>query len=573
MTDRSLAMNSRYPIGVSDFRELRERGLVYVDKTRLIADLLGLAGTLVVLLPRPRRFGKTLNLSMLRAFFEKRDEDLSGLFEGLHVWEAGERYRAHFQRYPTIFLTFKDVKAATWEDAWSAIRSKIQALFDEHRALLDGGHLSNLEARDYQAILDGTANRAVFEASLFSLSRILHRHHGEEVVLLIDEYDAPIHRAYVSNYLREALDFFRAFLTAGLKDNPHLFKAVLTGILRVARESIFSGLNNLAVYSLLRPEFSSAFGFTEPEVTALLEEAGLGALLPGVRDFYNGYVFGRTAVYNPWSILNFLASEDHLLRAHWVATSSNDLIQDMLGHHALALEESLEALLSGGRVERRLSESTVLSDLRDREDALWSLLVFSGYLRAEAGIAAAPHEEPPYLLSIPNREVREVYTTTFRRWMEDRLRAHGGHVDRLTKALLRGDAERLEVLLQAFATDVLSFHDAGLAEPELVYQGVLLGLFCVLEPDYKVRSNRESGAGRPDVLVVPTQPGRPGVVMELKVARPGRRTLEGALAEGLAQIAQNDYAAELRAAGATPIATLAVAFDGKTVRVERAGEG
>ena len=366
------------------------------------------------------------------------------------------------------------------------------------------------------------------------------------------------------------LDFFRAFLTEALKGNPHLHKAVLTGILRVARESIFSGLNNLAVFSLLRPELSTCFGFTEPEVERLLEKAGRLDRIEGVRSWYNGYLFGGEVIYNPWSILNFVASADGLLQGYWVATSSNDLVQDLLQHHALALDAELEALLSGGAIERRLDENVVLADLRRSEGALWSLLVMSGYLKAEPA-AGEPGEVPPYRLSIPNREVREVYLSTFRSWIESRLFAGGGSVERLKASLLRGDAEAFERQLQAFVTDLLSYHDTGSVEPERVYHAFIVGLLATLEPAYQVRSNRESGRGRPDVTIRPARADKPGAVLELKVARPPRRTLEDALEEGVEQIRQGDYAAELRASGAAPVHAFAVAFDGKVIRVQAAG--
>jgi hypothetical protein len=556
------------PIGCDDFRTLREQGLEYVDKSHLIREILDLSAE-VILLPRPRRFGKTLNLSMLRYFFERRGEDLSSLFADLSIWQAGEAYRAHFQRYPVVSLTFKDVKAERWEMAWEAIRRKIGALFDEHRELLTGGHLSAREAKDFQAVLDGSAGRAVYESALLDLCRALHRRHGERVVILIDEYDEPIHTGYVRGYATEVLSFFRAFLGAGLKGNIHLHRAVLSGILRVAKESIFSGLNNLAVYSLLRPEFSSCFGVTEAEVTWLLAEAGCAELRGAVRAYYNGYMFGGTAVYNPWSILSFIASRDKLLRAYWVSTSSNDLIREALSRHALQVEGALEALLEGGSIEQRLDEDVALDDLGRRASALWSLLVMAGYLKAEPA-EAPPGEVPPYRLSIPNREVREVYTSTFQDWLSQRLGGVGG-VGALTRALLEGDAEGLEELLSSFTMSLLSYHDTRL-RPEQVYHAFVLGLLAALEPDYQVRSNRESGAGRPDVVLIPRRPGKPGVILELKVARRGKVTVKKALEEGLAQIKAKDYAAELRAAGAKPVHAFAVAFDGKKVRV-RAAEG
>ncbi|MGK4004808.1 AAA family ATPase [Sorangium sp. So ce1036] len=552
------------PIGIDDFRLLREQGMEYVDKTHLVRDVLD-KGAQVLLLPRPRRFGKTLNLSTLRCFFEKRDEDVSSLFADLSIWQAGEAYRAHFQRYPVVFLTFKDVRFATFERCLDGIRKKLAALFEEHRAVLDAATASEAEGRRYREILDGTASYATCADALLDLARLLHRHHGERVVILLDEYDAPIHAGHANGYVKEVLEFFRAFLTAGLKGNPHLFKAVLTGILRIAQESIFSGLNNLAVYTLLRPDFATSFGFTEPEVEALLDRAGRRDRLATVRSWCNGYAFGGTVVYNPWSILNYIDSPEPEPRPYWVSTSANDLVREVLVRHASQVQKDIEALLEGSGVERRLDENVVLSDLGSRADALFGLLTFSGYLKAEKR-SLGLDEEPHYRLSIPNREVRQVYTSTFREWMSERL---GGEsdVDRLKQALLSGNAESLEEELQRFTQNVLSYHDTAL-RPEQVYHAFVIGLLATLEPEHEVRSNRESGRGRPDVTIRPRQAGKPGAVLELKVAKPVKKTLDQALAEGVSQIRDRGYAAELGASGASPVHAFAVAFDGKTVRVQ-----
>ena len=565
-------MTLRIPLGIDDFALLRDSGLTYVDKTRLVCDVIDLTGIQALLLPRPRRFGKSLNLSMLRCFFERTDEDRARLFEGLTVWRAGDAYRAHFQRYPVIYLNFKDVKFERFDDAWWTIREKLRDLYRGHRAVLDSGTLDELEAARFRSILDGSAPPLLYHRALQDLSEYLHRHHGERVVILIDEYDQPIHAGYTGGYVREMLEFFRAFLTAGLKSNPHLFKAVLTGILRVARESIFSGLNNLAVCSVLEPAFSTSFGFTEDEVVDLLARAGRTEALPTVQRWYNGYIFGGHVIYNPWSVLSFL-QWGGAPKPYWVSTSSNDLIRMVLERHAGRLQPELEALLAGEGIERMLDENVVLDELDQHDDVLWSLLVFSGYLKAEQR-PSAPDQPPGYHLTIPNHEVRQVYTSTFRRWMEARMRDRGGHIDALTRALLGGDAPEVERQLQAFASNLLSYHDAGTPRPENLYQGFIIGLLAVMEPHHLVRSNRESGAGRPDVMIRPRVPGQPGVVLELKVARGGDKAagsvLEAALDEALAQLAENDYAAELRAAGAHPIHALAVAFDGKQVRVRSA---
>jgi Predicted AAA-ATPase/PD-(D/E)XK nuclease superfamily len=559
------------PIGISDFRELREKGLTYVDKTGLIVEMLDHAGSKVLLLPRPRRFGKTLALSMLRCFFERQHEDLSLLFDGLDVWRAGDAYRRHFRRYPVMFLTFRDVKASTFEACRAELYGKIQVLFREHRGLLDGGVLQAGEAREYQAILDGTAEPVHYHRALGELSKYLHRATGERAIVLIDEYDEPIHAGFVNGYGAQVIEVFRAVLTNGLKDNPHLERGVVTGVLRVSRESIFSGLNNLAVHTLLQRSFSTCFGFTESEVESLVAQAGRSDAMELVRTWYDGYDFGGTVIYNPWSVLCWLGDEDAQPRPHWLNTSSNELVQRLLQGRAAELHEPFSRLLAGEGVERVLDENVVLDRLEDSDDALWSLLVFSGYLRAERRPPVQPSWPPSYRLSIPNAEVRLLYTSSFAQWMKARMKGRGGHLERLLAALLQGDAQRFEHQLGAFVTNVLSYHDIGPDEPERIYQVFVLGLLAALEPGYRVRSNRESGHGRPDVLVCPVVPGQPGVVLELKVAR-GGKTLEQALEEGLAQAQRLDYAAELRTVGAAPVHVLVVAFDGKVVRV-RGAEG
>ncbi len=565
-------MPLRIPIGVDDFRKLREAELEYVDKSHLVRGLLDRPGVEVVLLPRPRRFGKTLNLSMLKCWFEKSGEDLSHLFRDLSIWQAGDEYRAHYQRYPVISLSFKETKLDRFERTIEAIQKKVQALYDTHSYLGSSERLSDRQRADFQAILDGTASRALLDRALLDLSGCLHAHHGERVLILIDEYDEPIHAGHLRGYSEQILDFLRSFLGAGLKGNPHLFKAVMTGILRVAKENLFSGLNNPGVYSMLREEYRTCFGFTEAEVAALLARCGRADKLEVVRTWYNGYLFGGEVIYNPWSVLCFLDSADSVPRPYWLSTSSNDLVKELLERYAVELQPVFETLLSGGSIEHILDENVVLSQIHQSPGALWSLLVFSGYLKAEMA-HHDPMRGPVHRLSIPNREVRQVYATTFRIWMENRMAGHGGSLAMLTDALLGGDAEMLEQQLQAFVTNLLSYHDLGGVASERAYHGFVMGLFAVLEASHEVRSNRESGSGRPDVLIRPRQPGKPGVVLELKVARPSKKTLEQALSEGLAQLEGMDYAAELRAAGATPVCGFAVAFDGKEVRVAAAGEG
>ncbi|MBK9266719.1 MAG: AAA family ATPase [Polyangiaceae bacterium] len=560
-------MALRIPTGISDFRLLREGKFEFVDKSHFITELLDRDGNTVVLLPRPRRFGKTINLTMLKWFFEKRDENLWHLFEDLHVARAGDAYRAHFQQYPVIHISFKGTKADNFDECRDKIRQVIRKSYEAHRLVLEG-KLDGPNQRDFQAVIEGTASEALYQWSLLNLTEYLHEVHGKRPIVLIDEYDAAIHAGYTYGYYDKVIGFFRSFLEAGLKDNTHLGRAVMTGILRVAKESIFSGLNNPGVYTLLQGEFNTCFGFTEPELQALLQKGGMEEHLDILRAYYNGYDFGGVAIYNPWSILEFLSSKDKLLLPYWLNTSENALIKHLLQHHAFAVEKEILELLEGGAIDKQLDSNIVFSELETNTNALWNMLVFGGYLKATRMKPAYALEAPRHLLSIPNREVAEVYRSTFQMWLDKGLKAAGGHIQALTEALLEGNAEKLARQIEPLCAYTLSYHDVGGPDPERFYHGFMIGLLAALEPDYEVRSNRESGEGRPDVLIKPRRPGKPGVVLELKAAKKGERTLKQALAEGLSQLRDNDYAAELRAAGVEKIHRLAIAFDGKKVLVE-----
>lgn len=548
-------------LGVSEFRRLREDELVYVDKSLLVRDVIADAAT-VLLLPRPRRFGKTTNLSMLRTFFARSPEPLWPLFQGLAIADAGEDVRQHFQRYPTIALTFKDVTARTWTDCRAALALVIAQAYEEHAELLTSGVLSEAEAETFRDLQHGRASNAQLWASLGELSKYLQRCHGERVVILIDEYDTPLHASFVHRYYDEAVELFRNFLSGGLKDNPSLWKGVLTGVLRMARDSVFTGLNNLEVHSLLRPEYSQYFGFTEDEVAALLESVGASDRMDDVRGWYNGYVFGGRVMYNPWSVLAYLKSQDRELRPYWADTSSNDLVRELLVGQGLGLRGEMERLMRGEDIERSVAEHVALRDLQTKGDLLWSLLLYTGYLKA-----VEQRRESRQLwcrLAIPNQEVLSIYESVFLAWADEGL---GGDHKRheLIRALLGGDAETCERLLEHWLLASASLHDtARLHPPERFYHGFVLGMLVSLGERYEVESNQESGYGRCDVMITPRVAGQPAVVLELKV-RDERRgeTVEQALERALEQLATRDYAARLRTRGATPVHELAVVFDGK----------
>ncbi|MBK8257716.1 MAG: AAA family ATPase [Polyangiaceae bacterium] len=548
-------------IGQSDFRSLREAGLGYIDKTDFIAQVLA-DPSVVLLFPRPRRFGKTINISALGHFLRKTDEDLSHLFEGLAV-TRDPKAMAHFQKYPTLFVTFKDVKATSYAAAVAAIRDQVVAAYRAHRYLLDATGLDSTMAHKIRRVLNEEISADELQHSLFWLSLALYEHHKTRVVILIDEYDTPIQSGYLNGFFDDIVLFFRNFLSAALKDNSALFKGVLTGILRVSKENMFSGLNNIDVHSIMSPHYATSFGFTEEEVASIIDPAHLQE----VRSWYNGYLFGGQVIYNPWSILNYV--KKGVLGTYWVNTSSHDLIERLATRQGMGLSATSAALLNGETIEVPIDDNIVLRDIDHRPDALWNFLLFSGYLKL-VDLHRDDMGDLQGKLAIPNIEVRMVYRTMFRNWLSNAV-PNRSMLDELVQALLGGDAAKVQKLIERVLLSALSFQDPGGREPEKLYHGLVLGLLVHLESHYEVRSNRESGYGRADVLMRPKTPVRPGVVIELKV-RDDDETPEEVLADAAKQVRDRKYATELENAGAVPVHEYAMAFDGKRVWVKRVQE-
>jgi hypothetical protein len=552
------------PIGISDFRLLRQQGATYVDKTAAVARVLGSAAQ-VLLFPRPRRFGKTLFLSTLQAFADRSvgEDERAALFGDLAIWQDPAA-RARMGRYPVVSMTFKDIKYDDWPACIEAMARVLAEAFLAHRDTVRPG-LNDIEGEVFDAVAERRASPVMLAGSLQFITRILHRHHGERAVLLVDEYDTPIHAGYAHSYYDQAIEFFRNLLSGGYKDNAHLQKGVLTGILRVAKESIFSGLNNLDVFSILRSEHAATFGFTEPEVTALAAAAGAEAHLDTLRDWYNGYSFAGQVIYNPWSVLKFLDDADKRPQPHWVSTGADDVLRPLVTDGRLGSLSDQEALLRGEIVEKDLVDPIALRDLDYVDDVVWSFLLFSGYLTAVD--VTYGDDAIRVRLRVPNREVRRVFASLFSTWLRRGL-GGTGQVDHMLEALLAGDAERVERDLERLLFAHVSHHDLPRPAGELPYHMFVLGLLVRLAPEYDVRSNRETGYGRADVLIAPRQPGRPGVVMELETLDPHRdASPEAALDAAMPQIEQRAYAAELRAAGAAPIHTYAAVFDRKRAYV------
>ncbi|TVR03478.1 MAG: hypothetical protein EA398_04975 [Deltaproteobacteria bacterium] len=562
-----------FPIGESDYRTLRRAGQTYVDKTLWIADLLDNSGK-VLLVPRPRRFGKTLNMTTLRAFLERSDDDTTDCFEDTALWQAkGGAYRAHFQRYPVIYLSFKDVKERDWTTCG---RHLVRLLTSTTRDLDRRRHLDLQSSGDVgraRQLTDADSPIDVFTDMLADISAWCHRATGERPFILIDEYDAPLHAAWQHGYWEEAVSFFRGFLSGGLKDNPHLLKGVLTGILKVSKEGIFSGLNHLETSSIVNDRLVDRFGFTDAEVAALAGASGRRDELDAMRGWYNGYIFGaahRTLLYNPWSILNYLKDPGIGPRPFWKNTSDNALIRDLMIRHAATVAPHVEQLLNGQTVRTLLEENVPVQHLHDQPLSVLGLLTFSGYLTVDS-IAANDDGAFDCALRIPNREVRSIFTDTFHGCLQEAsVSAATAGLTALSDAMLGGDTEAFEEQLEAIMVAMLSHHDLAGERVEAVYQAFLVGLLVHLQDTHRVVSNREAGFGRADVLVMPRTPG-PGAVLELKrITR--RETAERALERAAAQLQQRDYAAEVRAAGATTVHQYAVVFDGKCCWVEMVEE-
>ncbi len=538
-------------LGQSHFRSIREDGYYYVDKTALVSEVLR-APFAVLLLPRPRRFGKTLNLTMLQAFFDDQQRSAS-LFENLKVAKDPQAM-ARLNAHPTIFLTFKDLDQEDWARAELALKNRIAELVGAHYERV--ASVSKRHEVDFlDRILRREAHLADCERALLLLTQLLHRVSGRKVMVLIDEYDNPINEANRYGYLPSALSFLRNFLGSALKDNPSLERAVVTGILRIARESIYSGLNNLGVYSLLEEPFSATFGFTEREVQAILRDFNLTEREAEIRHWYNGYRFGRTTIYNPWSLMKKASAPDEPAQAFWVNTSGNELIRDLIRAGSGFALTDLQALMAGDSVHKKVDVAVPVRDLES--ESLWNLLLFSGYLTARAFDPTTMEAE----LMIPNHEVRTVFKDAILTWF--------GRADQranLVEHLLALRMEAFAASLSEVVATLLSYHDTAGTHPERVYHAFVIGLLAQMEDRYRLHSNRESGHGRPDLVLVPRQAHELGFLFEFKsVSGAKTEDLKTAADAALKQAIDRDYAAMFRQEHVDQWIAIGFAFHGKRI--------
>ena len=554
-------MSQKLPIGVSDFKKLREENYYYVDKSLFIKEVIDRA-TEVLLLPRPRRFGKTLNLSMLRYFFEKREDSLAHLFQGLAISQESSIMQ-HQGQYPVIFLTFKSCKGSTAEECFYQIRHLFKKLFLEYKASVYQT-LVEEERRDYDIITQEQGQLGNWQEALSFLMQLFHRQTGKRVIVLLDEYDTPIHAGQEHGYYEDIVLFMRIMLGNALKDNSDLEKGVVTGILRIAKESIFSDLNNLDVLTLLDLEFQDCFGFTAAEIEQLIKDFSF-TKANVLKTWYNGYLFGEQIIYNPWSVLSFMNRKNKIPRPYWINTSGNALLRDIITRTEPAFQEKIETLLAGGTITTPLNENIVLRDLEHNEQNIWSLLVFSGYLKPVS--FQLRDEEPIYDLAIPNREVQAFYRNTIQVWVQKTVGSQ--RLQQLLRALTQTDFKTFGKLLKEMVLTVLSYHDIAGKKPERVYHAFVLGLLTNMTDRYQIRSNRESGYGRYDVLMIPINPNEPGFIFEFKkVDKPDEKNAKEAMQSALEQIQKQQYAAELREHDVKQIWGIGVVVEGKRVLVE-----
>lgn len=551
------AKNKSLPIGVSDFK-LATTGYYYVDKTLMIRDFLD-KKPMVSLFTRPRRFGKTLNMDMLRVFFEKTNEDTSVYFKDKQIWQCGDYYTKHQGQYPVIFLTFKDVKSMTWEETFQKIRRLISLEFIRHNELETSSVLTAYEKEQYHLLAGDSGDEVDCQMGLQLLSLLLHKHYGRECIIIIDEYDTPIQQGHTCNFYPEIVNFMRNFFSGGLKDNPHLAFGFLTGILRVAKESIFSGMNNLKTYSILDDGYSSYFGFTEKEVKDMLRYYGKDDKYNELSEWYDGYRFGNTEIFNPWSVINYI-SDNCFPKAFWQSTGSNEIIGEIIQAATPEITKDLYKLLCGEKIAAYIDTGVIYPEVQNNPYSIYSFLLVAGYLKV-ANIY--PQSDGNFMcdVAIPNKEITFVYEKeVLNRTNQNSLAIS------ISQAIFSKDTQKLQALLEDFMVKSISSIDGA---NEGFYHGMMLGLCAILGNRYKIRSNRESGLGRFDIQLMPLTKGMPGFIFEFKHTKDEHTDLSALADSALQQIEAKKYDTELRDNSVNSIISIGIAFRGKSAVVRR----
>ncbi len=510
-----MSKKKKIRLGCSDFKDMIESNSYYIDKSLFIEEVIE-SNSDVVLIPRPRRFGKTLNLSMLRYFFDTREPENHKLFENLKIWQCDKDIKSKQGKYPVIYVSFRNAKGNTWEKCFQSIVAEIVDLYIEHRYLLNDDILYKEEKIKYEKVLNETASETDFKNSIKRLSEYLHRYHKRKVIILIDEYDTPIQSAY-QDYYEEAVDFMRGLMSGAFKDNSSLYKGIITGILRVSKESIFSGLNNIGVFSIMKNKFADDFGFDETEVKELLSYYNIDVPFQKIEAWYDGYKFGDVNdIYNPWSILNFVSDcqEEKKINfvAHWVNTSSNSLIKKLINDKENApIRSDILKLLNNEVVEKNIEENFVFRDLENRKHLIWTLFLFSGYLTIDK-----PLSRKSYAIKIPNYEVKTIFQDIILTWFDVDIKVEYELLKKMANSLINNDLITFERAFRKVMGDTFSYYDTAKTN-EYVFHAYLLGLLAIKGDDYILKSNRESGDGRYNIMLIPKEiNGNNGVVIEIK---------------------------------------------------------
>ncbi len=549
------------PVGISGYVEAVTK-YYYIDKTLLIRDFID-ALPKVSLFTRPRRFGKTLNMDMLRVFFERTAADTSVYFKDKAIWACGEYYRSFQEKYPVIYLSFKDVKYPSWDNALKDIAANIRGEYARHEELADSGACNAVEKQLYADIIAGTADEVTLSRSLAVLAAMLHKHYGMEAVIIIDEYDTPIQQGYANSYYDQVIGFIRNLFSGAFKDNPDLAYGFMTGILRVANESIFSGMNNLKVNTILDDRYSSYFGFSKDEVAQMLDYYGQKDKLAEVCDWYDGYQFGQTEIFNPWSVINYV-DEKCVPKAFWLSTGSNDIIGEIIASATPEITENLRRLMQGETLSTYVDSGVIYPEVKKNPSSIYSFLLVAGYLRCTKIL---PQDDGNFMcqVSIPNKEIAFVYAKE----IISRLNLAGGEstAAAIQQAVFERDADALQKSIVKYLLETISVYDTG---SEAFYQGLMIGLCAILNNRYAVRSNRECGLGRFDIQLQPMDQQLPGFLFELKASRDQKDDLEQLAQTALNQIRDMQYETEMRSAGVKAMIRMGIAFRGKKVVVKHA---
>ena len=548
-------------IGESDFKGLRIRDNYYIDKTMYIKDIIDNESR-VILVTRPRRFGKTLNMSMLKYYFDCKQKDNKELFKGLKIMNQDEKYTSKLGYYPVIYLTLKDVQDTNYENMLLDMKTAMLNMYKEHRYLLDSDKIYPEEKARITDILYAREDENVLKNSVRDLSEYLNRHYEKPVILLVDEYDVPLQNAYVEGYYDEAVKFFKTFYGVTFKDNPYLEKTVLTGVSRVAKESIFSGANNFKVFTVLDNEFADDFGITEEEMNKVIQDFEIQDEKEEIKKWYDGYTIGDVeGIYNPWSILNYLT--DRKLIQYWVNTSSNDLIKLVLKNSS-TIKEKIERLLKDEEIEVPINLETVIVGIENNEDNIWGLMLGTGYLKVTEVVNLAEHI---YKVKLPNYEIKLLFQQIINDWFRNKV--IGNDLRSILKDLVTLNMEEYEEKFKILVKEMFSYMDVGENTAENFYHAFVLGMLVGLKDTHYVNSNRESGIGRYDIMLEPKEKNGNSFIMEFKVYKQDKeKTIEETIENAKKQIEEKGYEQNLRERGFKNITKMVYAFKGKEVKME-----